>query len=296
MHQSIAPLVVIAGETASGKSALALDVAERFGGELICADSWTVYKGFDVGTAKPSIEERRRVPHHLLDIADPEKGYSAAEFQKRAFAAIEGIAARGRLPVLVGGTGLYIDSVLFNYQFLPAPPAWLRGQLSELSLEELQQKAHDEGLDTTGIDLRNKRRIIRLIENNGLRPTKHPLRDNTLMLGIQAGQDQLHGRVERRVDAMLAAGLELEVRSLAGQYGWDAEPMKGIGYHEWRRYFEGNQSRIQTRDRIVAATLGLAKRQRTWFKRNKSIQWLPAVDAPELAVLAVTTFLENDVH
>ncbi len=297
------PLIVVVGETASGKSALALALAEHFEGELICADSWTVYKGFNIGTAKPSVEEQGRIKHHLLDIADPAVGFSAVEFKKQAVAAIADIASRGKLPIMVGGTGLYIDSVLFDYQFLPAPPDGLRQELSALSLEQLQQKAQQAGLDTTDIDMRNKRRIIRLIENNGLKPTKQPLRDNTLMLGIAVDRDHLRQRVEARVDAMMAAGLEDEVKTLAERYGWEAEPMKGIGYREWQPYFrdgQGEQTIGQTRERIITATMGLAKRQRTWFRPNKSIHWLSANDAKEdtidrmaEAVDVATTFLEN---
>jgi len=306
------PLVVVVGETASGKSSLALALAEQFNGELICADSWTVYKGFDVGTAKPSVAEQARVSHHLLDVADPEKGFSAVEFQRLAKVAIHDIQSRGKLPILVGGTGLYIDSILFDYQFLPAPEAGLRSVLSELSLEELQQKAHDNNLDTTGIDLRNKRRIVRLIENDGLRPTKKDLRPNTLIMGIVVDREHLRDRVTQRVDTMLAAGLEAEVEQLASHYGWEAEPMKGVGYREWRAYFEdklgdetdeaqrqilspvNRQSLEQTRERIISATMGLAKRQRTWFKRNDCIQWLQPANKLAKSVDLVTTFLATN--
>jgi tRNA dimethylallyltransferase len=178
------PLVAVVGETASGKSALAMELARRFDGELICADSWTVYKGFNIGTAKPSAAEQAEIRHHLLDVADPEQGFSAVEFQKLARRAVDDIQARGKLPILVGGTGLYIDSVLFDYQFLPAPPQSMRDELNKLSLEELQRKAHQQGLDTTGIDLQNKRRVIRLIESNGIRPSKGLMRNNALVLGI----------------------------------------------------------------------------------------------------------------
>lgn len=285
------PLLVIVGETASGKSALAMELARRFDGELVCADSWTVYEHFEIGTAKPSAEERAEVPHHLLDVADPVAGFSAVEFQKRSFVAIDEIAGRGRLPVMVGGTGLYVDSVLFDYQFLPAPAASVRESLNALSLSELQHRASDAGLDTAGIDMRNKRRIIRLIENDGVKPTKRAMRSNTLVLGIRTDREHLRERVDRRVDAMLQAGLEREAGELSSRYGWEAEPMKGIGYREWQPYFAGTQSLSQTRERIIAATMGLAKRQRTWFKRNNGIQWVSATDPVPEAVDIVTTFL-----
>ncbi|HSX31510.1 MAG TPA: tRNA (adenosine(37)-N6)-dimethylallyltransferase MiaA [Candidatus Saccharimonadales bacterium] len=284
------PLLVVVGETASGKSALALELAEQFNGELICADSWTVYRGFDIATAKPTAEEQARVPHHLLDVADPVEGFSAVVFQRLANEAIVGIWARGRLPIMVGGTGLYVDSILYDYSFLPPSDPQLRSELNAQSLEDLLKRADELGLDTSGIDLRNKRRVIRLIENNGVRPSKHELRPNTLVLGIQTEREQLRERVTARVDDMLAAGLENEVRVLAQRYSWEAEPMKGIGYVEWRQYFAGEQSIDETRERIINATMNLAKRQRTWFKRNTSIQW---VSDRSYAVDFVTTFLNK---
>lgn len=286
----MSPLVVIVGETASGKSALALELAEKFDGELICADSWTVYRGFDIGTAKPSSEERLRVPHHLLDVADPTEGFSVVLFQKLAMQAIAGITARGKLPIMVGGTGLYIDSILFEYGFLPATNPEVRAELNALSLTELLDRAETLGLDTTGIDLRNKRRVIRLIENNGLRPTRHPMRENSLVIGLTTEREKLRERITVRVDNMLAAGLEAEVRQLTERYGWEAEPMKGIGYREWQSYLAGVQNLDEIRLRIIKATMDLAKRQRTWFKRNSSIQWL---SDRSNAVEIVTTYLNK---
>jgi tRNA dimethylallyltransferase len=286
----LSPLVVIVGVTASGKSALAMDLAQRFNGELICADSWTVYQGFDIGTAKPSAEDVARIPHHLLDIADPADGFSAAVFQRLALKAIEDISSRGKLPIMVGGTGLYIDSVLFDYSFLPPSDPDLRNALSTMSLEELLTRAERMGLDTTGIDLRNKRRVIRLIENNGTRPTRKELRHNTLTLGIIMERTESRERIARRIDLMLNLGLENEVRQLAEVYGWGVEPMKGIGYREWREYFDDTQTLNEIRDRILKGSMELAKRQQTWFKRNQSIQWL---SDRSNAVEILTTFLNK---
>lgn len=284
------PLLVIVGETASGKSALAMELAQRLNGEIICADSWTVYRGFDVGSAKPSPEEQRRVRHHLLDVADPRDGFSAVLFKRLANQAITDINARGRLPIMVGGTGLYVDSVIYDYSFLPASDPALRTELNKLSLQQLHERASQLELTTAGIDARNKRRVVRLIENNGQLPTKRELRANTLTLGIQTVRDDLRQRIEHRVDAMLAAGLESEVKELVERYGWEVEAMKGIGYREWQPYFSDQQSLAVTRQRIVKATLDLAKRQRTWFNRNSSIQWLEdRSKISEIADLVTTT-------
>lgn len=292
-RSDVTPLIVIVGETASGKSALALEFAQKFDGEIISADSWTVYRDFDIGTAKPSASELAQVPHHLLNIANPLEGFSAPEFKKRAVAAIENITAREKVPFLVGGTGLYVDSILFDYQFLAAPDAVLRQELSALSLDEIRQKITEKGIDTTGIDVRNKRRLIRLLETDGARPEKSALRENTLVLGVQVERDQLRARVADRVDTMLRIGLEDEVLALSQKYGWNVEPMKGIGYREWFEYFSGSQTLDQTRDRIISATMNLAKRQRTWFKRNNSIHWLTTEDKYTVAVDLLTTFLNK---
>jgi tRNA dimethylallyltransferase len=252
-----------------------------------------VYKGFDVGTAKPSAAEQAEVPHHLLDVADPADGFSAVIFQKLAKQAIEDITARGKLPILVGGTGLYIDSVLYDYGFLPPSDPALREELNALDLPAILARAQDMGLDMTGIDLGNKRRVIRLIENNGERPTMLELRENTLILGLETPREQLLQKIQRRVDVMLTAGLEDEARALAEQYGWGAEPMKGIGYKEWRERFTAHGSLADTRQKIIKHSLDLAKRQRTWFKRNKSIQWLTTEDKLAEAVDFTTTFLNK---
>lgn len=285
------PLVVIVGETASGKSALALRLAEHFGGEIISADSWTVYKDFDIGTAKPSPDEQARVPHHLIDVADPRDGFSAAVFQRLAAETIGDIAARNKLPILVGGARLYVDGILYEYEFLPPPAPERRAELNAMDLEELLQLCAEQGLDTTLIDTRNKRRIIRLIENEGRQPGRQELRENTLVLGIATPRNELQARIQQRVDTMLAARLEDEVRRLKDVYGWDVEPMKGIGYREWKWYFAGEENLEAVRQRIVQNTLQLAKKQRTWFRRNKSIQWLGNRDAFEQSVELIATFL-----
>jgi tRNA dimethylallyltransferase len=287
------PLIVIVGETASGKSALAMELAERLDGEIICADSWTVYKGFDIGTAKPSAADQKAVPHHLLDVADPAVGYSAAVFQRQAKQAIADISARGKLPILVGGTGLYIDSILYDYSFLPPSGPALREELNRLSLEQVVARADEMELDTTGIDLRNKRRVIRLIENEGVRPTKQPLRDNTLILGISIEREVLQAKDKARIDAMVAEGFEAEVRALLEQYGPDIEPFRAPGYRAFKDYVQGGISLDDAKLRFYQNDMQLAKKQRTWFKRNESIHWLTNRDKLAEAVELSTTLLNK---
>lgn len=266
-------VITIAGLTASGKTALALDLAEQLDGEIICADSWTVYKGFDIGTAKPTLEEQARAPHHLLDVADPSEGYSAAIFKRMADAAVEDIRSRGKTPIIVGGTGLYIDAVLYGYSFLPPSDPKLREELNELSIEQLIARAEAMELDTTGIDLRNKRRIIRLIENNGVRPTKHEMRDDAIVVGLTRPPEVLRERIIKRVDLMVEAGFPDEVRRLGEQYGWDCEPMRAPGYRSFSEYVQGKITLEMAKERFRQNDLQLAKKQRTWFKRNPHMTW-----------------------
>lgn len=284
------PLIVIVGETASGKSALAMDLAQKFNGEIICADAMTVYKDFDIGTAKPSPEEQTLIPHHLLGVTTAPEGYSAPQFKRAAIKAIADIHSRGSVPILVGGTGLYVDSVLYDYSFLEPSNSAQRETLNALSLAELIDLATRSKLPIETIDLRNKRRIIRLIENNGAMPGRSSVRKNTLVLGINSDKDELETRIVQRVNSMLEQGLEHEVANLSKRYGWDVEPMKAIGYREWREYFEGTQTPALTIERIISGTKRLAKKQRTWFKRNNSIHWVHNRDE---AVATTTTFLNK---
>lgn len=286
-------IVVVVGETASGKSDLAMRLAERFDGELVCADSWTVYKGFDIGTAKPTAADQARVPHHLLDVADPAVGYSAAVFKRQADRAIADIAGRGKLPIIVGGTGLYIDSLLYDYSFLPPSDPARREVLNQASLTELIDKASVMGLDTSGIDLRNKRRVIRLIENEGMRPSKQPLRDQTLIIGLQRPLEELRERITKRIDEMVESGFVEEVQRLGKLYGWECEPMRAPGYRALTDYVKGSISLVAAKERFRQNDLQLAKKQRTWFKRNKSIHWFSTpVNYAHIDEL-VTTFLNN---
>lgn len=290
-----ASLICVVGQTATGKSSLALRIAQQWGGEIICADSWTTRQGVDIGSAKPSAQDQMLVPHHLLDVVGPDEDFNAALFKDLANKAIADISSRGRLPIIVGGTGLYIDSVIYDYSFSAVGDRVEREKLNTLSLPQLLQKIDDLGIDLGEVDTRNKRRLIRLIETNGARPTKQGLRDQTLLLGLRIKNNELQQHIAYRLDAMLAAGLEDEARQLSERYGWDCEALKGIGYAQWREYFLGSENRDQVCQKIIQATMNLAKRQNTWFQRNKSIHWLSTpVKWPQVVDL-ITTFLDNDI-
>ncbi len=287
------PLVAIVGPTASGKTSLAVDIALKFNGEIISADSWLVRRELDIGTAKPSQNLRKLVPHHLIDIINPEEDFSAAAYKALAEDEIAAVIKRGRLPILVGGTGLYVDSILFNFSFLPAGNQSERRRLNRQSIESLLGEAKKKGIDLSAIDIRNKRRIIRAIETNGGIATKGHIRPSTLIVGLWAEKTQLQQTINDRVQQMLTDGLMEEVAGLVQKYGWECEGLKGIGYSEWKEYFAGTQTLAITTERIIKDTLELAKRQQTWFKRNKSIQWYPTpVNVTKIEEL-ITTFLNK---
>jgi tRNA dimethylallyltransferase len=285
----VKPLIAIVGETASGKSGLAMEIAMHFNGEIIAADAMTVYKDFDIGTAKPSVADQAKVRHHLLDIADAARGFTVSDFQGMTYRAIEDILSRGKVPILVGGSGLYIDSVLYDFSFSVQPSATFRAELNALSLEELHAIAREGGFDLSSIDAQNKRRVIRLIESKGTVATRGSLRDQTLVLGVSKERHELLGRVEQRVKSMIDAGLEQEVRGLAESFGWTDEPMRSVGYREWHAYFNAECTLEEVGQQIVMDTMKLAKKQRTWFRRNKSIHW---IDSDEYVDI-VTTFLNK---
>lgn len=266
-------LIAIVGETASGKSALALQLAELYGGEIICADSRTVYRDMNIGTAKASDAERSQVRHHMLDIVDPDCEYTAAMFKQAANNIIVDIQKRGHVPFLVGGSGLYIDAVLFDYGFRPAADPGLRTELQQLNIEDLQALIVERGYRMPENN-RNKRYLVRTIESKGAVSMRKPLRQNTLVLGLKVDKALLNERIIQRVEYMLELGLENEVKGLLTMYGFDAPGMAAPGYREWREYFEGSKSFGSVREDIIKHTRQLAKRQRTWFRRNNSIHWV----------------------
>lgn len=288
------PLIVIVGETASGKSDLAIKIAQQFDGEIICADSWTVRREVNIGTAKPTAKDMMLVQHHLLDIVGPDEDFTAAVFKKLAQGKIEEISGRNKLPILVGGTGLYVDGVLYDYGFLEEGDRIARVALNDLSIAELHKKIENAGLSMDGVDTQNKRRLIRILETKGAKPTRQDLRTNTLLVGLKVEREILNERIEKRVNSMLETGLEGEVKKLVDSYGWDCEALKGVGYAQWKDYFEGTQNLDETRQKIIKATKDLAKRQRTWFLRNKKIHWLGTPVNGAYLDSIVTTFLKAE--
>ena len=277
------PLIVIVGQTASGKSAMAIELARKYDGEIICADSRTVYIGMDIGTAKPSADEQKQVRHHMLDTTRPDKEFSANDMKLAAERAIEDIVSRDKVPFLVGGTGLYINAVVYDLKFGFRDDA-LRSRLENLSPAELQSEAEKLRISKEDINFQNKRHLVRAIERGGMIKGDDKLRDNCLMIGVQLEPEVLKKRIAQRLKGMIKAGLEAEVRDLADRYGFDAPGMNAICYKEWRGYFAGEQSLKETEQNLYNDTWQYARRQKTWFKRDNNIHWTTSVD--EASVLA----------
>ncbi|HEV2412881.1 MAG TPA: tRNA (adenosine(37)-N6)-dimethylallyltransferase MiaA [Candidatus Saccharimonadales bacterium] len=285
-------VVAVVGVTASGKSQLGMQLAEEYDGEIICADSRTIYRGMDIGTAKPTLADQSQVPHHLLDMVEPGDRFTAADFKLHALEVISDISRRGKLPLLIGGTGLYVDSVIFDYAFSTVNElGFKREDLVGYSIKELLA-ALDEHHIPIPENEKNRRYLIRTLERGGGGHTdRQQLRPSTLVLGVSCENSVLRKRVEVRVEQMFRKGLRREVDGLVGRYGWRNEALTGIGYREFRTNYEGRASMSEVKREIVQDTLKLAKHQRTWFKRDPYIEW---VDSYEEASSKVNDFLQAE--
>lgn len=245
-------LIAIIGPTASGKTALAIKLAKKYNGEIICADSRTVYKGMDISTAKPTRDEQAAAVHHLLDILEPTQPFSVADFKKRAEVAIEGIQSRGKFPILVGGSGLFIDAVLYDYEFSVASER----------------------------DAQNPRHAAK--EASG---SKSELRNDTLIIGLKVERDILRERIAARVETMLQHGLVEEIRQLTSKYGWDIPALQTPAFKAFHVFCAGTETIEQAKEKFITQDFQLAKRQMTWFKRNQDIQWVDSAEQAEKLVL-----------
>jgi tRNA dimethylallyltransferase len=258
---------------------LALEFAERYKGEIICADSRTVYRDMDIGTAKPSPEEQARVPHHLLDVADPDEKFTLHDFQKAARAAIDDIRARGKVPFLVGGTGLYVDSVVLDFELGAAGDEGARKKLEALDTNELQRLLHEQQISLPRNEL-NKRHLIRALEQKGQNTRgKHEPDQNTYVVAIATDMDTLEHRIRERAHEMFSSGVVEEARVLGEKYGWESEAMTGNIYPILREVIEGNITSEEAESKFVVRDRQLVKRQITWLKRHRYVKWLSIDEA-----------------
>ena len=301
-------LIVVIGPTAVGKTSVALSLARRLNGEIISGDSMSVYKGLDIGTAKPSMEERSEVPHHLIDVLSPEERFSAADFSERAALSISDITGRGKMPILAGGTGLYTEALLEGYSFGGSgeDPGY-RSELMKIAEEKggealytiLREK---DPVAAERIEPRNIKRVIRAIEasksgDGGIRERHsqmgESLRYNAFVAGLRRERKELYDRINLRVEAMFRAGLMEEVRRLLNEgVSPDAPAMQGIGYKETLAFIRGEIKEEEAVERIKISTRHFAKRQMTWYRRMPYIRWY---DADNISEEALTGRLLEDI-
>ena len=268
------PLIVIVGPTASGKTSLAINLAEIYGGEIICADSRTVYKDMDIGTAKPSYEDCQRVPHWGIDLIYPYEYFSAAEFKQYALKKIEDIRSRNKIPFLVGGTGLYIDAIVFDYKFGNKSDVKKRTLLEKLNIEELWKYCRKNNIELPD-NYNNKRYVIRCIEQGGINNNrKVEINNNTIVVGISTDRDNLRKRIKDRIEQFFDNNVVEEARILGKIYGWDNRAMSGNIYPILHKYIDNEINIEEAKVEIFYRDWHLAKRQMTWFRRNKNIEWL----------------------
>ena len=277
--------ILVAGPTAVGKSGIALQLAERLGGEIISADSMQVYRGLDIGTAKPSSAERARVPHHLIDICDLTGSFDAAQFAWLAHRAVAEIQSRGHVPILCGGTGLYFKAFLEGLGEAPSADARLRAELEATPLKELLEELRERDPVTfEKIDRKNPRRVIRAVEVirltgkpfSEVRSQKSEVRSQKpAFFSLTRQPDDLHACINVRVDAMFAQGLVDETRELL-KHGLEQNKtaMQAIGYRQVVEHLRGERSLAETVELVKTRTRQFAKRQLTWFRAQKNLEWI----------------------
>lgn len=266
--------LVIFGPTASGKSSLAMELARRFNGELINMDSMQIYKSMDIGTAKPSIEEMEEIPHHLFNLVKPDEDFTSQEYKELALKTIEEIRSRGKQPILVGGTGLYLSSLYYDFDF--------RGRdeekrihyteiFEEEGLAKLQKIARDLYPQLVGrIDINNPHRVLRLLETGRLSDEKTRSSLELAVFVLDWDRELLNKRIESRIELMLEAGLLEEVEEIYALYGHKEylPAVRGIGYKEYYPYLKGTKTLEEAKERHLISTRQYAKRQRTWARNQ----------------------------
>lgn len=303
-------VIAIVGPTAVGKTSLSIELAKQFNGEIISGDSMQVYRGLDIGTAKVTAEEMEGIPHHLIDVRDVDESYSAADFQKAARKAIQEISDRGKLPIIVGGTGLYIQSLLWDYKL---------GNEGELEDDSLRAKyeafAEENGnlalweklqltdpLAAEKIHCNNRKKMIRALEvfeltgHSILEPKEQPKElYDSFLIGLNTDRSILYQRINQRVDLMVEQGLLAEAKNLAKNP--TVQAAQGIGYKEFFPYLSGGSSLEAALEEVKLHSRRYAKRQLTWFRNRMSVRWYDLIQQPEKIdeiKTEIATWLAND--
>ena len=279
---SMKKVLVIVGPTASGKTSVGVECAKKFNGEVISGDSIQIYKKLDIGSAKITEKEKQNIVHHLIDIKEPDENYSVMEFQKIGRELIEKISSEGKLPIVVGGTGLYIKALLFDYEFYNEEQQDNEyNELSNKKIYEILMEKDPKCLEK--IHINNRKRLVRalnVLEKHGkgisqiVQQQKHELLYDAKIVGIQKDRDELYQQINSRVDGMFDSGLFEEVEKLFNSgITFDNQSMQGIGYREFKGFFEGSSSLYDVKEQIKKDTRHFAKRQMTWFNNQMNVEW-----------------------
>ena len=283
-------VIVICGPTASGKTALSIELAKRINGEIVSADSMQIYKDMNIGTAKPTKEEMQGIKHYLIDFVSPDKRYSVAQYKKDAKQAINEILKKGKYPIVVGGTGLYVDSLIYEIEYDDI-------KLDENYRKELEKIAEEQGLEKLynmalkidpiamkKISKNDKKRIMRILEiykatgktktEQEIESRKRPIEYDYKVFAINWNREELYQRINKRVYIMIKQGLIDEVKNILQKYNTFPTAMQGLGYKEVVEYLNGNCTKEEMIEKIKKETRRFAKRQLTWFRKNKQTIWL----------------------
>lgn len=283
-------VIVICGPTASGKTALSIELAKRIDGEIVSADSMQIYKDMDIGSAKPTVEEMQGIKHYMLDFVSPEERYNVADYKEEAVQAIEEILKKGKVPIVVGGTGLYVDSLIYGIEYP-------KMEFDEEYREELEKRAELEGLSKLYeeaeqidpeamkiISTNDRKRIIRVLEiykatgktktEQEIESRKNEIPYDYKVFAINMDRKLLYDRINRRVDIMIEQGLIEEVKNIINKYSNYPTAMQALGYKEIKEYLDGLITKEEAIEKVKQETRRYAKRQLTWFRKNKDTIWL----------------------
>ena len=269
-------VIVICGPTASGKTALSIELAKKINGEIVSCDSMQIYKDMDIGTAKPTIEEMQGIKHYMLDFVSPDERYSVADYKKQAKQAIREIIEKGKVPIVVGGTGLYVDSLIYEIEYQDI-------EFDEKYRKQLEERSKKEGLEVLYNEAKkiDPEAIIEIYNATGKNKTeqekesrKNEVEFDYKVYAISWDREKLYDRINQRVDIMIDQGLIEEVQKIYSKYNKFPTAMQGLGYKEVLEYLEGKYNKQEMIDKIKQETRRYAKRQLTWFRKNKQTIWL----------------------